>query len=153
MAIDLVALRSELDTDPGNLGYAPLIADGQTGAIAALMAAKNYERVFPMPIGEFRVWAAKNGALVALHDISDDKQVAAGLRSACYALLSMLSAPDVTELDPSDPDTVLLVTVLDSGGVLVKSDLVDAATRPCGRGAFLFGVEVTHQDVARAMRS
>lgn len=152
--IDYAVLKTELQTDPKALGYAPLIASGSDGALADKLNAKTISGRKPVDVKTLLRWGASSGVLadiVTNSSSAGDKKV----RSICIATLKLLERLDTLDLD--DAGIRALVDALVTGGVMTaaqKDELLALGNAPVSRTEELFGIGVVvgHEDVAKALR-
>ena len=150
--IDIVALKSEITTDPLAFGYAPLVAGGNDGAVAALLndRAKGRMRVVTPTMINARTLMAQLGASVGATVL--DKLDAARARNPAvkWAFSFITSAEGI---DVGHAQTRGMLDALAAAGVLTAAerDAVKAlASFACSRAEELFGSAVDHLDVAKA---
>lgn len=137
--IDYTALRTELETDPGGFGYGPHVAAGSTGILAAIL---NQERpAIRLDRGVIEGWQIVNAIVPAEWRAITDAQR--------RAIEFIVSAGSVDVSDGNVKDTFLDAF---AGGTATRAALVGLATRDGSRAEELFGVAVSHLDVARALR-
>lgn len=140
MALSLSALKTELQTDPTTLGYAPLVTAGNTGALAALL---NEGRA---GISVFRssipTWEIVANTVKIDYDalLPGDKQL--------YQILVSTGTVDAT-----DSRIRAMFASIFGVGTTTRTNLVAMASRQGSRAEQLFGGGVGHADVARALAS
>lgn len=142
MAIDLVALKNELQTDPTALGYAPMLTKGDDAGPTRLLNT-------PAGSAFFR-------SDVTMHDIVSAIAPAdfAALTALQIAKLQLLFA-GVSTLDASvATNRQILAAIMTGASAPTLAALVTMAKRAGSRAETLFGVgvAVTPTDVALALR-
>ena len=140
MAVNLSALKTELLTDPTSLGYAPLVALGSTGALAELLNVVNpailvFRETIP-------TWEVLAGTVKAEYDV-----LTAGNKQLYQILIS------AGTLNVANPTIRGFFSDLFGAGTTTRTNLVNTARRNGSRAEQLFGVTVSHQQVAQALRS
>ena len=147
-------LNSELNTDPGNLGYASLIASQNDAGLAGLLNAKTLDGIRNLPSTELLAWSAGNGRMVKIAlaagmtlPPANDSTYAnmVGLKSVAMAASAMINR-DNTSLDLALTDRKQMVAVLVSAGVLSQADsdsLYALAAIKISRAEWLWGINTT----------
>jgi hypothetical protein len=140
--MDFAALKTELQTDPAALGYAPLLAvQDWTGLAAKVNALHAGFTIAPGLVASYRIV----GAIV--------KAEFDALAAADKTYLNFIvQPPDVDVSQTSQVRTAL--GGLFGAGTATRSNLVALASRPGRRAEELFGldVKVTVEDCIRAIR-
>ena len=154
MPIDHVKLRTELQTDPAALGYAPLVAAGSDGAVADLLNRANRSGRRPVSVRDLLRWAAKTGVLADIVGASQSAVMPKGARAVALAALKLLERLDTLDLD--DLDIRAMLDALVAAGVMTavqRDDLLTLGNATVSRAEQLFGLGaiVDHLDVARAL--
>jgi hypothetical protein len=154
MAVVISELTTELTTDPLTLGYAADVAARDVPALLSKLNDENYTQIEPLALNDLLVWAAKTaGTLIDLIDAAALETNTTAVRSASQAMLEFIRSPHITELDPADPDTMLMINILNTAGIVDKASLVALATVPCSRAEKLWGPgdTVTKQNLWEAL--
>ena len=140
MALTLSALKTELTTDPNAYGYAPHVASGSTGALAALLNEPRTTINVPRGlVGTWEIIAATDGAEYgALNATAKD----------IYKTLVSAGTVDV-----ADAQIQAILKTLFPSPSTTRTNLIARLTRPGSRAEQLFGGGVTHADCARALAS
>ena len=129
MALTLAALKTELTTDPNAYGYAPHVASGSTGALAALL--NEPRATISVPRGLVGTW-----------------EIIAATDAAEYNGLSATAKDDV-----ADAQIQAILKALFPNPSTTRTNLIARLTRIGSRAEQLFGVGVSHSDCAQALVS
>ena len=140
MALTLSALKTELTTDPNAYGYAPHVASGSTGALAALLNEPRTTINVPRGlVGTWEIIAATDGAeYSALNATAKD----------IYQTLVSAGTVDVT-----DAQIQAILKALFPNPSTTRTNLIARLTRIGSHAEQLFGVGVSHSDCAQALVS
>lgn len=150
--MDYTTLRTEIETDPESLGYAPLVAAGSHNQVAALLNEPRYPGPGPVDIATVLIWAAKHGTLAKLRAAAagDNPQVA----SIAEVALLLVQNPNIPAIDLALPDVQEMFDVLTAAGVIAVEDrdeLFLLGTVSLSRADVLGLGIVREDDVARAL--
>lgn len=152
------ALKTEIETDPANLGYAALVAIGSDAGIAHLLnttPAAQKRHVSTMVTA--RTLCAKLGfqpGLAILGKLEDQaaNSSSQGLRIALKYILEWLKSE--TGLDVGHPEALTFIDGLRQQGLLDDTErnaLHALSEVETSRAEEIFGQSVTHTDVAVAL--
>ncbi len=127
MMIDPVALKSELDTDPSGLGYAPHLASGDNKALVGLL-------------NESRAASPVFRGLIPAHEIVSATEPGdwAGLSVAEQRRYIAMSGAG--QIDVTSPNVRSAFAAMFGAGTTTRSNLVALARRDGSRIEELFGV-------------
>ncbi len=150
--LDLDALRTEIQTDPDQLGYAPAVATGSANQVAAIINAPRYAAYGPIPITPVLIWLAKWGIMPRLREATQgaDKQIA----GIAEVALLLVQNPNIPALDVSLPAVQQMLTALVLAGVIpieASDELLALAPIQQSRAEQLGLGTVTADDVSRAL--
>lgn len=141
MAIDYLVLKTEIETDPTGIGYAPQVALGSDTGVADLInQIRDTIELFRDGIGAAEVFEAVNavdfGTLTALQT----------------AKLSLILSQPALSLRGANIRTMLGDIFL--VGSQTRINLIALAKRKASRAEQLFGynISIAHVDVAKALR-
>jgi hypothetical protein len=143
--VDYAALRTELTTDPLNLGYAPLLAVANDWAIADLLNAKQYRG--PVPLRELSAYCVTQGILGACEAVATDTQNPVELRGLCHTVLTLIR--DDFRLETADVDAAAFGAAADAligVGIMSagqKTAMLAMAANRASRAEVLFGAGVS----------
>lgn len=140
MAFSSAALRTELQTDPTGLGYAPLITNGDDADLAALLnAVRGTITVFRNDI--------ESGEIVGSTVLSDFTTLTSSQQNYYLAIVSQ---PTV---DATNTNLRTSLATLFPAGSTTRTNLQALAQRNGSRAEQLFGtgISVSTADVARAL--
>lgn len=144
MAIDYVALRNELQNDPGVIGYSAAVAAGQDGTCAdALNLARG-----GAPFSVFLPLLAATDVQGAL-----DPTEFATLSATQLSQLSVMLAGGFVNTSSTSVRTIAIGIFVPAGNFAVtRAALTALVKRPGSRAEVLFGVGtfITPRDVAKA---
>lgn len=148
----MTPLQTELTTDPLGLGYAPLIASGNDGAIAAILNDKSrgYTMIRPRLVSARAVLAEYAEGPMAAANVLDKLEQAAAANNAVKWAFFFLKADG---LDVGAQATQAMLDQLAVGGVLTVAESVNLkslALVPASRAEVLGLGEITTQMVAEA---
>jgi hypothetical protein len=139
MALTLAALKTELQTDPTALGYAPFVATETTWQLAALLnQPRPAIRTFRSDVPTWEVVACTGKA--------EYDALTAGNKQLYQILVS------AGTLDGSDSRIRAMFASIFAAGA-TRTALAAMAERDGSRAEQLFGVAVTSEDCAKALRS
>lgn len=138
--IDLIALQTEIFTDPTARGYAPHVAAGADSEIADLLNAPGA--------------GAVQREIVASHEIfealapSEWAALSAAEKQRVQTILAM------AQVNLRGANTRAALAVAFGAGTTTRTNLLALQTRPASRAEILFGagVSIHHLDVAHALR-
>lgn len=150
--MNYVALAAELANDPASLGYAPLVADNNDEALAAMLNEKRYTAPVSRLVNA-RTMMAELGAIAAA-TILDKMEAAASINPAIKWAMFYLKSDG---LDVGHPQTQGQLDALAAAGVLTPAEAEATkalANAQISRAEQLFGVNttVTAGDVSIALR-
>lgn len=156
MSIDFASLKSEIDTDPLNLGFAALVSQGNDQGIVDLLNNKGYTLTQPLSIITVLKWGAANGVLANIND-GQTSAATPQLKAICLAAMKIMGNFQGT-LDVTDPQIQGLVTAMASGGIMTSSqasELLSLGNQPASRVEVLFGIgnSVDQGDISFALRN
>ncbi len=150
--LDLDALRTEIQTDPDKLGYAPAVATGSANQVAALLNEKRYPAFGPVPITPVLIWLAKYSIMPRLRAaMQSDKPAIAGIAEVAMMLVSN---PNIPALDVALPEVQQMLTALVLAGVIpleASTELLSLAATKQSRAEVLGFGTVTADDVSKAL--
>lgn len=145
-------LRTYIETDPDNLGFAPLIVAGNDGGIADLINVKGKTKAGIIDTAILAAWAAKTGMRAVIEDESVDKT--SPLRSSALAMLDLLRGNIPTGFNTAYPDNLAMLAAWVQIGKMsaqVKDSLILLGNSPCSYGeAAGFSPNIHNLDIARA---
>lgn len=150
--MNITQLRTELQTDPLALGYAPHIASSNDAALADIINEKKYTRIVSRIISARGVLSDYPGGPMAAAAVLDKLEAAASSVSALKWALNFLRGDG---LDIGAASTQGVIDQLVAGGILTSaegSNLKSLASVPAGRAEVLFGSAVSINDIASALR-
>jgi hypothetical protein len=160
MPLTPAALKTELTTDPLNLGYASYVSTFSNGdsqhSLFALLNAKNYTQNIPVPITSVLIWGAGTGVLAALKAaITNPDPV---VQSIALAADTLLHSGLTETLDLTNPSIAGMLDPLVQAGVLTanqKTSLLALQVIPASRAEVLFGpgTVIGGNDVYNALAS
>jgi len=137
MAIDLIALKTELTTDPRGYGYAPSWADGSDGILADLL---NLVRPgIAVTRGLIQTWE-----IVAATDGGEYNALSATAKDIYKTLVS------AGVVDVNDAQIRTILSALFPAGSTTRANLIARLTRDGSRAEELFGTGVVHGMIASA---
>ncbi len=141
MTINYSQLKTEIQTDPAALGYAPFIASGSDNAIADLLNA----------VGAFSINRTRIPAVEVVNAIVPTEWTA--LTADEKNRISFIVSAG--EVDASAANTRSAFLAAFAGGTTTRANLVALQTRPGSRAEALFGsgTFVSADDVAKALRA
>ncbi len=150
MAVDLAALRTELDTDPKSLGYAAPLAAGDHVQVASIMNLVRDGSVDP----DFKLTKTGVSMLEAMKAIDPTEYAGLtqvkrdGWRDILMLDLSLGKIPN------TDPDVRSFINDIWAGATNTLAKLLAIETRNCSRSEKLFGenVAVTAAEIGAAMQ-
>lgn len=141
--IDLAVLKTEIETDPAAVGYAPHVSSGNHSAIAALLRE-------PSPGGEtIDVPAVSAQRLHAQAEAAEYLALSQGQRDLWLALLT------VSEDVPLGSSLIRgQIGAVWGPGSTTRTRIIALQDRPAARIEVLFGIgtKVRHSDVAAALK-
>jgi len=143
--VDYAALRTELTTDPLNLGYAPLLAIANDWAIADILNTKAYRG--PVPLRELSAYCVTQGILGACEAVATDTANPVELRGLCHTVLTLIR--DDFRLETADVDAAAFdyaATQLVNASLLTseqKAAMLALAANRASRAEVLFGAGTT----------
>lgn len=144
MAIDYAALKTELQTDPQTMGYAPLIADGSDNQLAALLNA-----------------LTGPGAGAVDRDILPAYEIVDAVVQAEYDPLTaaqkqqLLLITGAGQVNIRATNTRAALAAMFGPGTTTRANMLALQTRTGSRAEVLFGIGtvITADDVAIALRA
>lgn len=137
MALDFLALKAELQTDPLGLGYAVFIASGSDHRLADLL-------------NEPRAAIRVDRGLIPSHEVVNVLEwTDAAVGVSLQPISAILAAGQV---DVSNVRVRAAFATVFPAGSGTRTRLIALATRDGSRAAQLFDVSVVHADVAWALR-
>lgn len=144
MAMTTAALRSEIQTDPAGVGYAPAAASGADGAVADLLNAAGVGvgySIFRKSVGVHEVIGAIDSANFA------------SLTALQLAKLQLLFA-GTADVDATDLNTRNIATGIFTGMAATLANLAVLVKRQGSRAEVLWGdgTRVSADDVGHALR-
>ena len=155
MPINYPALKSELQTDPAALGYAPLLAAGAQNQLAAVL---NFLRdgTTACPVNNV-VGAAisvNRGTIETQELVEAVVQSEMPTNAAQRDWLLMVCAGNRVRVDTGSTARAGLLAIF-AAGTTTRANLTTVASRTGSRAEQLFGAgtSVTDSDVARALAS
>lgn len=139
MPVDLTLLRTELQTDPTALGYAPHIAGGADGTLAVLV---NQPRIgISVKRAVIQTWE-----LIAATDATEYGALSVTAKDIYRTLVS------AGVVDVSDDQIRTILGTLFPAGSATRTNLLARLSRQGSRAEQLFGVGVSADDIAKALR-
>lgn len=135
--MDYAALKAELDTDPGGLGYGPHLASGNDIALVDLLNAINPAISVPRDlIPSYEIFEA----IVP----TEWSALSAQEKQRIQVILSM------GQVDVRGTNTKNAFIEAFAGGTQTRANLIALATRPGSRAEELFGQSVSLDDIVKA---
>ena len=142
--MDLVALKSELLTDPNSYGYAPYVAIGSCGELADILNKVRNEITVPLAsVTPLEILEA-----IALTDFLADKT---NLWAAWFECLCQYPSIRILKDNGSDTRVMTNINKLLVNGSSSETRIRALASRKGSRAEQLFSVNVTPADVAQAL--
>ncbi len=145
--IDYTALKTELESDPKMMGFAPNLADTNDAANAALLNALTGPGAQVQPL-QFRTH--DQFALMIAPAVMALGMAATALQTKWTPMLHLLSGVQNVALDAT---IMLMLNALVTDGLMTASQVTAGTTKMCSRAEVLFGIGTIAQwqDVAKAM--
>jgi hypothetical protein len=146
VAIDYVALATEINTDPTSLGYAQYLAVGDDTSIADILNAPKRNTVQSVSRSLNELLSLMISAAVQL--ASTD----AAMQSKWDRIIKL--ATSANGVNPNDSTVQPIFNLAISDGLLTQTQVDAFCKQPGSRAELLFGVGVViqHLDVAKALR-
>lgn len=148
--MDYTALKTEIETDPLNLGYASRVAVGDDEGIATILNDRTGSGSAMISLAT----ATKGEVLLGVTPVAFTLPSKSNAIQAKWGLALQLLAAATTDIPVSSEPVASMLAAAVSDGVLTQAQ-IDAFTKRRGsRAEVLFGVDtaVAHQDVAVALR-
>lgn len=144
MAINYAVLKTEIQTDPSGIGYAPNVASGNDVAVAAQL---NEVRI---TAPAFAINRGEVSSRLVVNEF--DATEFGALTTNQLQQLSIITQFGTVDLGDASTRQIL-GAIFPSGGP-TRTSLTALSTRSCSRAEFLFGlgVNVSQSDVAKALR-
>ena len=139
MALDLAILASELTTDPTALGYAPHVTGGADGTLAELL--NRPRSTISVKRSVIQTWE-----IIAATDATDYGALFATAKDIYKTLVS------AGIVDVSDAQIRTILSMLFPAGSATRTALVARLSRTGSRAEQLFGVGVSSDEIAKALR-
>jgi len=150
--LDYDALRTEIQTDPAQLGYGPAVATGSHNQVAALLNEQRYPAYGKVEITPVLIWLAKWGIMPRLRAaMQSDNPAIAGIAEVAMMLVSN---PNIPALDVGLPEVQQMLTALVQAGVIpleASDELLNLAATKQSRAEVLGFGTITADDVSRAL--
>jgi hypothetical protein len=153
MAIDINQLKTELQTDPTNQGYAPLLSAGNDSGVAAQLNIKQFSARAPIKTVDIKRHAIQNGYWAALKGAAaahPDAQV----RGAATCAIDYASDTRLETMDLDLPASQAMLNGLVAAGLISTAqhdELVAMGNINISRAEQLFGIgtQVSADDISR----
>ena len=150
--MDTATLQNEILDGPLAASLAPFVADGNDGAIAALLNADYATETRSVSRSMFAIWAASAGMRAAIRDHALDTN--SPLRSIAITLEDFLGgASDSLDFAKPENQGMLAAWVAAGGCTQAQADnLLTLCQVPVSRAYQVLGKAITATDVAQALR-
>lgn len=150
--MDMAALQTEILSGPISASLASFVADGNDGAIAALLNADYATETRSISRSLFAIWCAQTGMRAAIRDHA--LNVDSPLRSIAITLEDFLGgAADSLDFAKPENQGMLAAWVAAGGCTQTQADSLLALCQVAVSRAYqVVGKSVTATDVAQALR-
>lgn len=154
--MDYLALKTEIQTDPANLGIDDLIVTGRDNQIADILNYKQYRG--PVPIVEISSYCVVNGIIGACEVVASNPTMPDQLRAVCITVTTLLRDDfRLTTCDTDDPAFQMACAGLIQAGLMTENNvnaMIAMGENRYSRAEVVFGpgTYVSHTDVAIALR-
>ena len=139
MAVDLTALNTELTSDPTALGYASHVAAGADGTLAELL--NRTRPTISVKRATIQTWE-----IIAATESADWTALSVEAKDRYRVIVS------AGVIDVSDANIRALLGALLPAGSATRANLIARISRPGSRAEQLFGVSVSSDEIAKALR-
>lgn len=150
--MDLTTLRTELQTDPLTLGYAPLVEAGAHNAIADMLNQKQYPTLGKVEITPMLIWIAKYQMMARLRTAAAGSEPT--IASIAEVALLLVQNPNISAIDFGLPDVQTMLAALVQAGVVPEpayQELLQTATTQVSRAQRLGLSHVSAEDISQAL--